>query len=68
MTDFFQDLNGALVANRPAFQGATYEPKHDQARLTGQLKRVRDCMADGRFRTLAEIAVATGDPEAKELY
>lgn len=29
-----------------------------------QLLRVRDLMADGKFRTLQEISSATGDPEA----
>lgn len=39
----------------PAFGGATYEPEKDAARLSGQLARVRECMADGEWRTLREI-------------
>ena len=46
------------------FDGATYQRKFDFSRLTGQIKRVHDCMADGRWRTLTEIAEATGDPAA----
>jgi hypothetical protein len=41
-----------------------YDPALDQARLTKQLERVFDLMRDGRWRTLQEIADATGDPHA----
>lgn len=50
--------------DRPKFDGATFEPKHDQKRLTGQQKRVMDLMADGRWRTLAEIREVCGGSEA----
>jgi len=46
----------------PAFDGSDYDPALDQARLTGQLRRVYDVMADGQWRTLRELEVATGDP------
>lgn len=46
------------------FDGATYEPEHDQVRLNAQTERVRRLMADGHWRTLAEICLATGDREA----
>jgi hypothetical protein len=46
------------------FDGPVYEPVHDQARLTGQLRRVFEVMADARWRTLAEIEAITGDPPA----
>lgn len=46
------------------FKGETYEPKHDQARLERQLDRVVVVMADREWHTLAEIAEATGSPEA----
>ena len=36
----------------------------DRPRLTGQIKRVYACMADGAWRTLDEIHEATGDPQA----
>lgn len=42
-----------------------YDPKEDKARLLNQLSRVRGLMLDGKWRTLREIADATGgDPEA----
>lgn len=46
------------------FNGSEYEPAADKARLTGQIKRVYECMADRHWRTLDEIAKATGDPHA----
>lgn len=46
------------------FDGPAYDPAHDQRRLTGQILRVWDCMRDGRWRTLGEIAGHTGDPPA----
>lgn len=49
---------------QPRFDGADYQPGRDDIRLTGQLLRIFNCMKDGRKRTLAEIASATGDPPA----
>lgn len=46
------------------FNGPDYVPERDDARLTGQLERVRNCMADGQWRTLADISRITNDPEA----
>ncbi len=46
------------------FNGSTYDAVFDHTRLSGQLKRVYDCMKDGVWRTLDEIAIATGDPHA----
>lgn len=46
------------------FNGPDYDPKLDQARLTGQILRVHDCMIDGVWRTLWEIESITGDPQA----
>jgi hypothetical protein len=48
----------------PKFGGETFDPEHDEARLSGQLLRVVRCMADGCWRSLDEIANKTGDPEA----
>lgn len=48
----------------PHFNGPDYDPKLDFERLTGQIRRVFTCMLDGKWRTLKEIAEATGDPEA----
>ena len=46
------------------FDGAEYDPKSDDTRLTGQIKRVWECMKDSRWRTLREIEDITGDPQA----
>jgi len=45
------------------FDGPAYDPEHDQARLTGQIKRIFNCMSDGEWRTLGEIAGITNDPQ-----
>lgn len=62
----FPDLYRAPSAKplEPHFDGETYEPEEDHARLTGQLARVLDLMKDGRWRTLAEIAKAVDGSEA----
>jgi DNA-binding CsgD family transcriptional regulator len=52
------------LRSAPHFNGPAYEPKHDHARLTGQILRVWDLMRDGQWRTLQEIADRTGDPPA----
>ena len=41
------------------FDGVVYDRTADHARLTGQLLRVYDIMADGRWRTLQEICGAS---------
>lgn len=54
----------AAIERKPRFNGAGYSSDHDDERLTGQIKRVYSLMADGVWRTLQEIADATGDPHA----
>lgn len=49
---------------QPRFRGSDYEPLVDGPRLIRQHERIRDLMLDGTWRTLAEIAAATGDHEA----
>lgn len=49
---------------REAFDGATYDAARDGERLAGQLRRVQALMADGQWRTLAQIAQAVGGSEA----
>lgn len=49
---------------RTAFAGSEYVPHLDDQRLQGQIKRVRDALIDGRYRTLREIHEITGDGEA----
>ena len=46
------------------FDGPVYVPSLDRERLTGQLRRIFDCMKDGRWRTLNEIEQVTGDGQA----
>lgn len=53
-----------LKTDKPRFNGPDYDPGLDKDRLTGQIKRVYECMKDGMWRTLDEIHVATGDPQA----
>lgn len=48
----------------PEFDGDTYDHERDHLRLSGQAQRVVDLISDGEWRTLAEIAATTGDPEA----
>lgn len=48
----------------PQFDGATYQPARDYARLQNQLGRVYRVLQSGRWLTLPEIASLTGDPEA----
>jgi hypothetical protein len=50
--------------NEFRFDGSDYIPSRDDARLSGQLLRVWDCMKDEQWRTLREISNITGDPEA----
>ena len=46
------------------FEGDDYNHERDSERLTGQLLRIFEVVKDGRWRTLNEIALLTGDPEA----
>jgi hypothetical protein len=49
---------------RPHFDGETYEPGRDHARLHRQLDMVQEFMSDRQWHTLGEIAKATSQPEA----
>jgi predicted transcriptional regulator len=46
------------------FDGPAYDPAVDRARLSSQHRRLFQLMRDGRWRSLDEIARATGDPDA----
>ncbi len=48
----------------PDFNGLDYVRELDHPRLARQHERIRDLMLDGVWRTLDEIATATGDPAA----
>jgi hypothetical protein len=46
------------------FEGVDYQHERDSERLTSQIKKIKDTMQDGQWRTLKEIASSTGAPEA----
>jgi hypothetical protein len=48
----------------PLFDGVTFKPELDAKRLGAEMERVFNCVKDGSWRTLSEIRVVTGDPEA----
>ena len=54
----------SLTKETARFDGADYDSKRDNERLTGQLKRIFDLMKDGNFRTLADIERVTRAPQA----
>jgi len=54
-----------LFLHAPRFDGETFDVALDGPRLTAQLAKVRTYMlGHGEWRSLAEIAQATGEPEA----
>ena len=53
-----------MTFDNPRFDGSDYIRQRDDVRLKGQLLRVWNCMHDGNWRTLQEIAKITGDPES----
>ena len=62
-TEMKEDLRNTL-SRYPHYNGPCYDPALDQMRLNKQLGRVFDCMQDGLWRSLADIAKITGDHEA----
>jgi len=46
------------------FDGDDYVDERDRPRLSGQIQRIYNLMADGLWRTLEAISRATGDPPA----
>lgn len=54
----------SLFETAPRFDGATFDAALDGDRLRRQLGRVFELMRDGAWRSLPEIAAATGDGEA----
>ena len=63
MATDLQDLD-ALAQMPLRFDGIDYVPERDDVRLSGQLRRVFRVMRDRKWRTLHELAQATGDPES----
>lgn len=58
------DLELPSPPERKAFDGKTYDPPEDHARLRGQLERVFLVMSDGGWRTLRQIAEQCRGSEA----
>lgn len=58
------DLSAITDIHEPPFDGPCYDHAADHERLTGQILRVFNLMRDGCWRSLGEIAAATGDPHA----
>lgn len=57
--------SGSVIPSRHhRYNGPEYQPDRDNPRLDSQLERVRKLMLDGQWRTLQQIADATGDPVA----
>lgn len=50
------------IPENPRFDGSDYVPERDDKRLKGQLLKIVECMKDGRWRTLPEIAYITKAP------
>ena len=54
----------AIRSTEARFAGVDYQPVRDDVRLTGQLMRIWRVVKDGGWRSLSDIAAATGDPQA----
>lgn len=52
------------MTKNPRLAGSNYDHERDGPRLLGQIRRVYDFMADGKWHTLEAISRATGDPHA----
>ncbi len=50
--------------DEPRFDGETYDPERDRARLSGALLRIREAMGDGRWWTIPRLAELAGCTEA----
>jgi predicted transcriptional regulator len=46
------------------FNGDTFDSGFDSVRLTGQILRIYNFMKNGKWNTLEDIEVETGDPQA----
>ena len=58
------DEAAAGEVDNPDFDGATYDPARDQARLRRQLGRVFEALADGQWHTLENLKATCGGTEA----
>lgn len=53
-----------MMPLKSMFTGSDYVPALDAYRLMKQHEAIRDLMLDGRWRTLGEIELKTGYPQA----
>lgn len=58
------ELARQLTLEEARFNGPDYVPELDKARLTGQIERIYLLMSDHHWRTLTEIELLTGYPQA----
>lgn len=56
--------NHGLATKATLFDGETFDASLDHKRLGAQMGAVRALMGDGAWRTLREISLALGEPEA----
>ena len=64
LPDEIEEVKETLGAEKVRFDGSDYKPAVDDVRLAGQILRIFNCMSDGQWRTLGEVAFATRTPEA----
>lgn len=64
MTEHTEQVPGQMELPDGHRDGATYDAALDYERLNKQARRVYNVMRDGMWRSLANIAAHTGDPEA----
>ena len=56
-----RDIEQELRTSRPGFDGVTYNPALDEARLESQMGRVFECLRSGEWYTPTEMSAITGD-------
>ena len=56
---YMSAIKEAMLGDQP-FDGITYVASRDQARLSGQLAKVRSILADRQWHTLEELAEKSG--------
>ena len=57
-------LNFPGIDGNVHFDGETYIPSLDKARLTGQLQRVYSVLSDGQWYSLRELSILANGPES----
>lgn len=60
----YQETFEDYLARQPIFHGSDIDMNRDAGRLKGQIQDVYNLMKDGKWRSLGDIASATGHGEA----